>query len=173
MATLFANLENKTGHPESGGGVNAFKEREYVAGLDMRTKKHDPESPRYGTLALTTVRLREGKAPAEPHPPTVRREPHPPSWKGLNVKTHWLRGGWFDTLHDFWDAASQHGELEDNREPAEAEANRNDVGSIGLKVELAAGEKVTLPIFITWHNPNFEKYWGSGLCLSAAIPLLL
>jgi uncharacterized protein (DUF608 family) len=136
-ATLFANLENRTGHPESGGGVIAYKSGENVAGLDMRTKKHDPESPRYGTLALTTT------------------------WKDLNIRTHWLRGGWFDALHDFWDAASQHGELPENREPAEASADRNDVGSIGLKVTLAPGEKATLPIFITWHHPNFEKYWGN------------
>ncbi len=153
-ATLFANLENKTGHPESGGGVIAFKGGEYAAGLDMRTKKHDPESPRYGTLALTTIWSREALLPLQKQSFCTPKE--------LNVKTHWLRGGWFDTLHDFWDAASQHGELKEHREPAEAEANRNDVGSIGVKVEISAGETVTLPLFITWHNPNFEKYWGGA-----------
>lgn len=136
-ATLFANLENKIGHPEAGKGVIAFQEGENVSGLMMTTKKHEPESPRFGSLSLTTP------------------------WKDLNVQTHWFRGGWFDSLHKFWDQASINGELKENREPAEADEKRTDVGSIGLKVSLKPGEKITLPVMITWHIPNFDKYWGN------------
>ena len=135
-ATLFANLENKVGFPEVGKGVIEFKERENVSGLMMTTKKHAEDSPRFGSLALTTT------------------------WKHLNIQTCWLRSGWFDTLHNFWDQASEHGELEENRETVEAGDNATDVGSIGLKVSINPGECVTLPVFISWYNPNFEKYWG-------------
>jgi len=135
-ATLFANLENKVGHPEVGKGVIEFKDGENTSGLMMTTKKHAPDSPRFGSMALTTP------------------------WKDLNVQTCWLRSGWFDTLHKFWDEASLHGELTENRETVEAGDNATDVGSIGLKVKLEPGECVTLPVMITWYMPNFEKYWG-------------
>lgn len=137
-AVLFANLENKVGHPEPGKGVIEFREGESVSGLMMTTKKHDSDSPRYGSMTLTTT------------------------WRELNVQTHWLRGGWFDSLHSFWDQVSLEGQLEENRDPAEADDGRTDVGSIGLKIKLQPGEKVTLPVMITWYIPNFEKYWGRG-----------
>ncbi|MBM3212545.1 hypothetical protein FJZ33_10005, partial [Candidatus Poribacteria bacterium] len=71
------------------------------------------------------------------------------------------RGGWFDSLHKFWDQVSLEGQLKENREPAEAEDRWTDVGSIGLKVSLNPGESLTLPVMITWYIPNFEKYWGA------------
>ena len=137
-ATLFANLENRVGHPEVGKGVIEFREGESVSGLMMTTKKHESDSPRSGSLALTTT------------------------WRDLNVQTHWLRGGWFDSLHRFWDEVSENGRLKENRNPAKADDNRTDVGSIGLKISLKPGEKLTLPVMITWYNPVFGKYWGGG-----------
>ena len=131
--TLFANLENKAGFPEVGGGLIEYFEAPGVRGLKMSTRKHPPDSPRYGTLALAT--------------------PH----ADLNVQTGWFRGAWFDSLHRFWDQACG-GELEENREPAQTD-NGADVGSIGLRATVPPGESVRLPIWIVWHNPNFEKYW--------------
>ena len=133
-AVLFANLENKTGFPETGGGAIEYFEGDGVRGLKMSTGRHAPDSPRYGTLALAT--------------------PH----KDLNVQTHWRRAGWFDTLQSFWDQASG-GELTENREPARAE-DGTDVGSIGLRVTIEPGASASLPIWIAWHNPNFEQYWS-------------
>lgn len=135
-ATLFANLENRVGHPDIGKGVTEFKEAENVSGLVMTTNKHDAESARFGSLSLTTP------------------------WSDLTVQTRWLGAGWFDSLHMFWDQISEHGVLNENRESVEADDGRTDVGSIGLKVSLKPGETVTLPVMITWHMPNFEKYWG-------------
>lgn len=135
-ATLFANLENKVGFPEVGNGVIEYKEGENVSGLMMTTKKHDADSARFGSMTLTTP------------------------WKDLNVQTCWMRSGWFDTLHKFWDQALQNGELKENREAVEAGEKATDIGSIGLKVRLEPGESVTLPVMITWNMPNFEKYWG-------------
>jgi non-lysosomal glucosylceramidase len=140
-AVLFANLENRLGHPEVGQGVIEYREGEHrgcagaLAGLVMSTKKHAPDSPHYGTLALATP------------------------WRDLNVQTHWFRGAWFDSLQRFWDAASE-GELPEERAPAEAGEKSTDVGSIGLRATLAPGERVTLPVTIAWHVPNFEKYWN-------------
>jgi len=135
-ATLFANLENKTGHPEVGKGIIESRSGEKVSGLTMTTKKHDPESPRFGSLALTAI------------------------WPDMAVQTRWPGEGWFDSLHMFWDQVSEHGVLNENSETVEADDGRTDVGSIGLKVKLEPGETVTLPVMITWYMPNFEKYWG-------------
>jgi len=135
-AVLFANLENKSGHPEPGNGVIEYFEHADVRGLRMSTTKYPEDSPRYGSFALAT--------------------PH----RELNVQTHWFRGGWFDSLHRFWDQASE-GELEEDREPATAERG-TDIGSIGLRVTVAPGESTTLPVWIIWHTPNFVKYWGGA-----------
>lgn len=135
-ATLFANLENKVGHPDVGDGRIEYYDDGCSRGLKMSSTKHEPDSPRHGTLALAT------------------------SHEELNVQTHWFRGGWFDALHRFWDQASE-GELEENREPATIE-NGTDVGSIGLKATVQPGKTVRLPVWIVWHNPNHEKYWGSA-----------
>jgi len=132
-AVLFASLENKVGHPEVGGGLIEAFDGAGVRGLKMSTRKHPADSPRYGTLALATP------------------------WDQVAVQTHWLRGGWFDSLERFWCRASE-GELDECRDPAEVE-DGTDVGSIALRAVIAPGETVRLPVWIVWHNPNFEKYW--------------
>lgn len=145
QATLFANLENKVGYPEVGGGVIEYFERERVCGLKMSTRQHPPESPRYGTLVLAT--------------------PH----QDVQVQTRWFRSYAFGPLDRFWDQASR-GELEECRETSVLEEGLGsgslrpggtDVGSIALRATLDPGETARLPVWIVWHNPNFEKYWGS------------
>ncbi|MGQ9523441.1 MAG: GH116 family glycosyl-hydrolase [Armatimonadota bacterium] len=137
-AHLFANLENRTGHPDVGRGVIRFFEGQHASGLAMTTTKHPPESPRFGSLALATP------------------------WRTLNVATHWFRGSWFDSLHRFWDQVSETGLLDEIREDAQADDNATDVGSIGLLCEVPPHGQVTLPILIAWHNPVFEMYWREG-----------
>jgi uncharacterized protein (DUF608 family) len=132
-AVLFANLENKTGFPETGGGRIEFFDSGFVRGLAMSTDKHPPESPRYGTLALATTHAQVG------------------------VQTHWYRGGWFDALHHFWDHAIR-GQLEENEAAAHNDRG-TDVGSIALRTLVEPGATTRLPVWIAWHNPNFEKYW--------------
>lgn len=133
-AVLFANLENKLGYPEVGGGVIEVYESQQLRGLKMSTRKHAPDSPRYGTLALVT--------------------PH----DQVQLQTHWLRAGWFDTLDDFWRQASS-GQLRECREPAYREEG-TDVGSIALQTTVPPGGEVRLPVWIVWHIPNFEMYWS-------------
>lgn len=132
--TLFANLENKLGWPETGGGrIEALREPG-LAGLVMSTRRHAPDSPRFGTLALLT--------------------PH----SAVSLQTHWIRGAWFDSLQRFWDHARR-GVLEENEAPAERE-DGTDIGSIALRVRLRPGESARLPVWLIWHLPNFEMYWS-------------
>lgn len=133
-AVLFANLENKIGYPDTGGGVIEYFDMGSVHGLKMSTRKHPPDSPRYGTLALVSTH------------------------RHMLVQTHWYRGGWFDNLHRFWDFACE-GALDEIREPAYNEKG-NDIGSIALHATVMPREQVTLPVWIVWHMPNFEMYWA-------------
>ncbi len=133
-AVLFANLENKLGYPDVGRGVIEATDSGRVRGLKMSTRRHSSESPRYGTLALVTTHEK------------------------VQVQTHWLRAGWFDTLDDFWRQASN-GYLRENREPAYREEG-TDIGSIALHTTVSPGEEVRLPVWIVWHIPNFEMYWS-------------
>lgn len=131
---LFANLENKLGYPLVGGGVIEVYSSARLRGLKMWTRKHPPDSPRYGTLALVT--------------------PH----DRVQVQTHWLRAGWFDALDDFWRQASS-GQLRENEQTAYREEG-TDIGSIALLTTVLPGQEVRLPIWIVWHIPNFEMYWS-------------
>ena len=133
-AVLYASLENRVGHPEAGQGVNEYFEAGGVRGLKFSTTRHAPASPRYGTLALAT--------------------PH----VDLQVQTHLFRGRWFDSLQRFLDEA-QSGALTEDRAPATS-GRRPEVGALGLSVTLQPGERARLPVWITWHNPNFEMYWS-------------
>jgi non-lysosomal glucosylceramidase len=135
QATLFANLENKVGFPEVGGGVIEYLERPGLRGLEMSTAKHAPDSPRFGTLALAT--------------------PH----EDVSVRTRWLRSYAFGPLDHFWHQACQ-GHLTELRERSTIKEG-TDVGSIGLRTVVPPGESIRLPVWIVWHNPNFEKYWGA------------
>ncbi|MHC4915690.1 MAG: GH116 family glycosyl hydrolase [Planctomycetota bacterium] len=129
---LFANLENVAGSAEADGGRVEVFEDTGARGL-LFSSSSEPDSPRHGTLALSTTH------------------------DDVLVRTRWLRGKWFDALHDFWDNALE-GRLAEETAPAEREKGR-DVGGIALRVGVPAGGSVTLPVAISWHTPNFEKYW--------------
>jgi uncharacterized protein (DUF608 family) len=131
QATLFMNLTNMVGHPETGQALNAFRKGQSVRGLAMTTKKHKPDSPRYGTMALTT---------------TAGNVTH------LN---HWRRSGWFDACTDFWSQAAE-GRLDESVRASESPEPRGDTGSIGAKLSLAPGASKTVTMIVTWMMPNVE-----------------
>ena len=142
---LAANLYNAVGYPGEGpfrcptvgGSHNAFVQDERVRGIFMTTSRYSPDDPLYGSLALSTT------------------------WEEVDRQTCWFRGGWFDALHKFWDEFSATGTLQERTYDEPSPEGRGDVGSIVLKAELSPGESVTLPVYITWHVPNFVKYWGN------------
>ncbi len=142
QATLAANLFNPVGYqsgPLDGTGlgqnVNTFVREEGLSGLVMTSQRYAESDPRYGSLALTTP------------------------WPDLTWQSCWLRAGWFDSLQSFWDEFSARGVLTERTYGPSAD-RQSDVGTLGLRVTLAPGESRTLPLYISWHWPNFVKYWG-------------
>lgn len=76
-----------------------------------------------------------------------------------SIKAMWLRGGWFDAMSAIWSETSS-GRFRANDGQVDAgKAGRNG-GSILVKASLAAGEKITLPVVITWYFPNSNQSHG-------------
>jgi len=79
--------------------------------------------------------------------------------KKVTHLNHWLRGGWFDALTDFWTQA-QEGGLDESVEASPSGDGHRETGSIGLKFSLQAGRSRTLTLVLAWHYPTTEMYWG-------------
>ena len=118
-----------------GGNVNRWVQEKGLNALSLTSERYAPDHPRYGTLALAT--------PAE----------------GAWCQAAWLRGDWNDMFHDYWDHFSADGLLAPREYPPSPEG-LSDVGTLGVRRTLAPGETATFPFVITWHWPNYVKYWG-------------
>jgi uncharacterized protein (DUF608 family) len=147
-ASLAANLYNAVGYsgtgpfsdPSAGGSRNNYLDRGGVRGLLMTSDRYGQDDPRFGSMALTTT------------------------WKEVSHQLAWVRGGWFDAFHRFWDDFSATGTLPERVYDTPSPEGQGDVGSIVLRAHVDAGQTVSLPISITWHFPNFVKYWGEAGC---------
>lgn len=142
---LAFNLFNPLGYPGSGPfmgphlgqNLNSYHDDGLVRGLAMTTSKVSPDDPAYGTMALMTT------------------------WPDTFCQCSWLRGGWFDALHDFWDHFSRQGTLAP-RDLGPSDDGASDVGTLGLRATVPPEASVTLPILLGWHFPTFIKYWGGS-----------
>ncbi|MCE5260343.1 MAG: non-lysosomal glucosylceramidase [Chloroflexi bacterium] len=141
--SLAANLFNPIGYPGAGlfsgkflgQNRNAYQDNGQVRGLVMSSDRLSVSDPAYGTLCLSTT------------------------WERVFHQNCWLRSGWFDAMHDFWDHFSTTGTLPE-RDLGPSADGASDIGTLGLQASLLPGESVVLPIFISWHFPNYTKYWG-------------
>jgi len=77
-ATLFGNLANIVGHPDTEGLVNEVRRDPGMTGLYLTTRKHPPASPLFGSMALVTT------------------------WEEADVWPRWTGG--HGTLAKFWEA---------------------------------------------------------------------
>jgi len=146
QVSLAGSLFNPIGYQGSGSLVNEHLGQNVnecvddggVRGLFLTSHKYPPESSVFGSMALTT------------------------SWADVLCQTHWLRAGWFDALHEFWDVFSAQGTLPEHSY-GPSDEGKSDVSSLALRAMLQPGESVTLPFFLTWYFPNFTKHWqGAG-----------
>ncbi|MBM3498393.1 MAG: hypothetical protein FJX74_06945 [Armatimonadetes bacterium] len=139
-AVVGFSLENVCGHPELGGCVNRLVREEGHGGLLMSTEKHQPDSPRFGTLALLT-----------PHPDTT--------WELSRGPGHW-----FALSEDLLFGFGETGRFPEQERMEPSPDGQGAIGSLGLIADLAPGESRTLTFVLAWHFPNFEQYWEAGGC---------
>ncbi len=140
--SLLGSILNPIGYPGEGpfagaflgGNENTYVDTGRVRGLHLTSQRYDRAHPDYGTLALTT------------------------DWPAVGHQDTWLRGSWFDALHDFWNHFSVDGTLPE-RNLGPSPDGTSDVGSIWLRASLPPGQEAVLPLYITWHFPNMTTYW--------------
>lgn len=154
--SLAGNLFNAVGYPGTGyvmgahlgQNVNYYLDSGRTRGLVLTSRKYPPDAPVFGSLALTT------------------------SWRDVFHQDYWLRAGWFDMMHDFWDHFSAQGALPE-RSYGPSEDGKSDVGTLGLRAALQPDESVILPFFISWYFPNFLKYWpvAGSQCICGEPPV--
>lgn len=77
--------------------------------------------------------------------------------ENVTYKRSWLRGEFWDYMHDFWDDLIADGRLND---PADdAPGKRIAAASLGLVDRLEAGESKHFRFLLTWHFPNRPATW--------------
>ncbi|MBD3177134.1 MAG: hypothetical protein GF320_18320 [Armatimonadia bacterium] len=136
--TLAMGLENIVGWPEEGGCRTEWRDSEHWRGLSMSTSRHDPDSPRYGSLALMT--------------------PH----KQVTYQTRFGSAEWFGISESLLFDFGETGRFGGPTEPAESPDGQAHVAHMGLVETLAPGEPRRLTFVLGWLTPNFEHYWGGG-----------
>ena len=75
----------------------------------------------------------------------------------VTYKRSWLRGEWWDYLHDFMDDLLDDGRLNDPADDVPGE--RLMAGTLGLVDSLAPGESKQFRFILSWHFPNRPKTW--------------
>ena len=142
--TLVGSLTNPVGNlrrdrfgneaqVEFGTPVNDFRDDDDLRGLLLTNPELAAEDLHHGSLAL-----------ASDH-------------ESATYKRSWLRGEWWDYLHDFWDDLLEDGLLDD---PADdAPGTRIAAASLGLVDRLEAGESKRFRFLLTWHFPNRPAAW--------------
>ncbi|NLD43486.1 MAG: hypothetical protein GX657_08335 [Chloroflexi bacterium] len=152
--SLLGNILNPIGYPGEGpftgeflgDNANTFVERRTLRGLSLTSGRYGQEHPDYGTMALTT------------------------DWPDVGHQETWLRGSWYDAMHNFWDHFSADGTLPARNDGPSPEGS-SDVGSLWLRATLQPGQEAVLPLCISWHFPNFTRYWKAPRADAPAQPM--
>lgn len=119
---------------------NILKKEELLTGIFFTTDLLSPDHPMYGSMALMT------------------------SAKKVTVKPSWLKGGWWDGMHDFWSDFCEDGLLEsqsifDVPLSNHYSATKVDVGSLCINCSLGPGEEKVFEFILSWHFPNRPGNW--------------
>ncbi len=120
-----------------GRAVNSARDEGDFRGLYMTDDKLAPSDHKFGSVSLVT------------------------DHDDVTMKRSWLRGEWWDYLHDFWDELRDRGRLTDPDDAEEGE--RLATGSLGLMDSLAPGESRSFRFVLNWHFPNRPATWDLGL----------
>jgi len=136
--TLDANLLNAVGTPEMGKNINEYVAAPGARGLKMTSRKHEPDSPRFGSMALATP------------------------WRNVTYLTAWPGDFGLTELNRFWESFRKSGRLANSGDVTPSGDGESRIGAIALHARLKPGGSVTLPIVIAWHFPNYQKQadWG-------------
>lgn len=121
--------------PFFGGNVNEFKRQNACQGVLMTSRKVQPDSPHYGSLALATG---DGD---------------------VSYRLAWEHGEWWDDFQKWWDEFLGTGRFE-NRPGQPSEEGSTEFATLASHFSLAPGESRQIVFVLSWHFPNIENYWS-------------
>ncbi len=122
-------------HSGFGGNITKLREEHEFAGLDLTSKKHLPDSPLSGSLALLTTA------------------------KNYTSRTRWEGGAWWDFYQKWVDEFSAEGKLRDSHPSQPSADGKSDYATLAPYARLAPGESTTITFILAWYFPVRENYW--------------
>jgi uncharacterized protein (DUF608 family) len=75
------------------------------------------------------------------------------------IKAMWFRGGWFDAISALWREVDE-ASFTANDGQVDAGMGHRNGGSVLVKAALAPGKEITLPVVITWYEPNSNQSYA-------------
>lgn len=126
---------NDVRFPLFGNNLNEFVKEDHFSGIKMTSSKYPSNVPNYGSMALVTT------------------------CKDVTYRLRWSRGGWWEDLQNFWDEFRYKERLAEESKPETSPDGQSDVATLGVVLKLSPGQRCTVPIILSWHFPNFLKYW--------------
>jgi len=126
----------KLAHPVK----NVFRQETGIQGIFFTTDKLSKKDLMYGSLSLMTTSPEATSKPC------------------------WLKGGWWDGMHDFWTDFSTDGMLEtestfDAPLSSLYSTTKMEVGSLCVKRTLQPKEETVFEFLINWYFPNRIDNW--------------
>ncbi len=118
---------------DMGRAVNAYRNETALRGLYMTNDQIPAGDVNFGSVALVT------------------------DHETVTMKRSWMRGEWWDYLHEFWDDLLAEGLLHDPADDLPGE--RLPTGSLGLLERLEPGETKEFRFILTWFIPNRPNTW--------------
>jgi len=118
---------------DRGRAVNSYRDETDLRGLCLSNDQIPASDIHFGSLALVT------------------------DHKSITMKRSWMRGLWWDYLHEFWDDLLAEGALHDP--PDDRPGERLPTGSLGLLDRLKPGERKDFRFILTWFIPNRPNTW--------------
>lgn len=119
-----------------GQNRNEFRDQGALRGLLLSSTKHAADSPRYGSMALTT------------------------SATDTSYRAAWEHGAWWDEFQKWWDEFVQKGRFASQPAPP-SEDKASEYATLAAHFRLEPGETRSVPFVISWHFPNFRVYWSN------------
>ncbi len=116
----------------NGDFYNEFKESANVRAIVFRNKAFKEDHPKFGSIALATPD------------------------KQITYAKNWEQDVWFSPHYHVWNTFKETGKS------IEAKKNPNkkmEAGTITISKEILPGKTESFIFYITWHFPNFVKYW--------------
>jgi non-lysosomal glucosylceramidase len=91
----------------------------------------------------------------------------------ITHKREWLRGGWWDGAHDYWDDLAGDGQLDPESRYVSKEQpgpHGSRVGGLGIMNDLGPGEEKVFEFILAWHFPKRPRGWWEKKCEKTSEP---